>query len=112
MATVKKNISKKTGKVTSFKWTAILDRDEDGKQIRLTKTVEPFGLTPKKEADKQKEEARKWEEHERAEYQKMKARENEERIAAWKEKDKITLEDFIDKRWIPKHVEHGYHCIL
>lgn len=107
MATVKKNISKKTGKVISFKWTAILDRDEDGKQIRLTKTVEPFGLTPKKEADKQKEEARKWEEHERAEYQKMKARENEERIAAWKEKDKITLEDFIDKRWIPKHVEHG-----
>ena len=107
MATIQKNISKKTGEVINWKWTAFLGRDEDGKQIKLTKRVEPYGLTPKKEEKAMRDNANAWEKEKRAEYEKLKSRENEEKAAAWREKDKITLEDFINKRWIPKHVEHG-----
>ena len=107
MATVQQNISKKTGEVINWKWTALLGRDEDGKQIKITKRVEPYGLKPAKEAQRQREEANAWEREQRAEYEKIKRRENDEKITAWKEKNKITFEDFVNNRWIPKYVEHG-----
>ena len=107
MATVQKNISKKTGKVINYKWTAVLGRDENNKQVRLTKRVEPYGLTDKAEMKRMKHDADDWEAEKRAEYEKLKDRENTDKAKAWKEKDKITLEDFINNRWITKHVEHG-----
>lgn len=107
MAYVQKFISKKTGRVI-WKWTAFLMRDESGKQIRIAKRVEPLeGMTPAKERDKMQRLADEWEEQERAEYIKTKGRENDCKAQAKKEKDKITLADFIDKRWMPNHVKKG-----
>lgn len=108
MATIQKNISKKTGEVLNWKWTALLGRDESGKQIRIAKRVDPLdGMTPAKERDKMQRLADEWEEQERAEYIKQKGRDNDSRAQAKKEKDKITLADFIDKRWMPNHVKKG-----
>lgn len=108
MATIQKNISKKTGEVINWKWTALLGRDESGKQIRIAKRVEPFeDMTPTAEKKKMQRLADEWEEQERAEYIKTKGRENEGKGQAKKEKDKITLADFIDKRWMPNHVKKG-----
>lgn len=108
MATIQKNISKKTGEVLNWKWTALLGRDESGKQIRIAKRVEPLeGMTPAKERDKMQRLADEWEEQERAEYIKLKGRDNDSRAQTKKEKDKITLSDFIDKRWMPNHVKKG-----
>lgn len=108
MATIQKNVSKKTGQVINWKWTALLGRDESGKQIRIAKRVEPLeGMTPAKERDKMQRLADEWEEQERAEYIKTKGRENDSKAQAKKEKDKITLADFIDKRWMPNHVKKG-----
>ena len=108
MATIQKNTSKKTGQVINWKWTALLGRDESGKQIRIAKRVEPLeGMTPAKERDKMQRLADEWEEQERAEYIKLKGRENDGKAQAKKEKDKITLADFIDKRWMPNHVKKG-----
>lgn len=108
MATVQKNISKKTGEVLNWKWTALLGRDESGKQIRIAKRVDPLpDMTPKAERNKMQRLADDWEEQERAEYIKLKGRENEGKAQAKKEKDKITLSDFIDKRWMPNHVKKG-----
>lgn len=108
MATIQKNISKKTGEVINWKWTALLGRDESGKQIRIAKRVEPLeGMTPAKERDKMQRLADAWEEQEREEYIKIKGRENDGKAQARKEKDKITLAEFIDKRWMPNHVKKG-----
>lgn len=108
MATIQKNTSKKTGEVINWKWTALLGRDESGKQIRIAKRVEPIdGLKPAEERRKMQRLADDWEEQERAEYLKNKGRENDSKAQAKKEKDKITLADFIDKRWIPNHVKKG-----
>lgn len=108
MATIQKNISKKTGEVINWKWTALLGRDEKGKQIRIAKRVEPFeDMTPTAEKKKMQRLADEWEEQERAEYIKTKGRENDGMGQTKKEKDKITLADFIDKIWMPKHVKKG-----
>lgn len=107
MATIQKNVSKKTGEVINWKWTALLGRDENKKQVRITKRVEPLeGLTPAKERDKMQRLADEWEEQERAEYVKLRGRESS-KAQAMKERDKITLSDFIDKRWMPNHVKKG-----
>ena len=106
MATVQKNVSKRTGEVLNWKWTALLGR-ENGKQIKITKRVQPLGMTPAAEKKQMQRDADEWEKQEREEYKKLKGRENEDIAKAKKEKDKITLVDFIDTRWIPKHVKNG-----
>ena len=109
MATVQKNISKKTGEVLNWKWTALLGRDSDGKQIKLTKRVDPLDeeLTPAKEKKKMKALADAWEEQERKEYLKHKDKEDESKAQVRREKNKITLADFIDNNWMEKHVKNG-----
>lgn len=112
MATVQKNISKRTGEVLNWKWTALLERDEEGKQIKLTKRVDPFdyleeGMTPKQEKKKMKQFADAWEEQERKEYLKSKDRGNEKSAQERREKNKITLVDFIDNVWMEKHIKNG-----
>lgn len=110
MAYIEKQISKKTGKPICYKWTALLGRDEHTKkQIRLTKRVELYGLTPARERDRQQKEADAWEEKERAEYEKSTKKTPEELRREKREKESITLEDFIDKHWITEHVEDGKH---
>ena len=109
MARVQVNYSKKDGTLLNYKFIALLGRDESGKQIQLSKRVQSEGGTPKAELKKMQRLADDWEEQERAEYEKNRGRESEEKKIAKKEKDKITLEDFIDKKWIPKHVKNGVH---
>jgi len=109
MAYVQKCLSKKTGQVINFKWTALIGRDENYKQIRLTKRVEPIGLTPAKEMKEQQARADEWEKLVRAEYEKEHGTSAEEKLKARKERERITLESFIDEHWIKKHVLNGTH---
>ena len=108
MAYIQKTISKKTGEVLNWKWTAFLGRDAEGKQVRKAKRVEPFSdMTPGAERKKMQRLADEWEEQEKAEYQKIRDREDTDKALVRKEKDRITLSDFIDKRWMPNHVKKG-----
>ena len=108
MAYIQKTISKKTGEVLNWKWTAFLGRDAEGKQVRKAKRVEPFSdMTPGAERKKMQRLADEWEEQEKIEYQKIRDREDTDKALVRKEKDRITLSDFIDKRWMPNHVKKG-----
>ena len=104
MAYVQRNISKKTGEIINYKFTALLGRDKDGKQIRLTKRVKPVGMSDKAEMKYMQRKADDWEAEEKAKYQKL---HSEDQKQKWKEKDKITVVQFIDEYWIPKHVKKG-----
>ena len=108
MATIKQNISRKTGDVLNWKWTALLGRDERGKQIRIAKRVEPYGLSPAREQKEQQKNADEWEQRERAEYEKQHGKTAEQRIQARKLRETITVVDFIDL-WLKKHVHDGKH---
>lgn len=106
MARVQANYSKKDGKLLNYKFIALLGRDENGKQIQITKRVEPEGITPAKEKKAMQRKADKWEATERKEYEKKKDQLLQERKS---DKNKITLSDFINKYWIEKHVKDGKH---
>lgn len=109
MAYVQQCKSKRTGQVINYKWTALIGRDENYKQIRLTKRVEPFGLTPAREMKEQQARADEWEKIVKAEYEKEHGASAEEKLRARKERERITLESFIDEHWIKKHVQNGTH---
>ncbi len=107
MASIQQNISRKTGEVINWKWTALLGR-EGGKQIRITKRVLPYvGMTPAKERKQMQRDADDWEESEREAYRKLRGESAEEKAKIRREKDKITLVDFIEREWMEKHVLHG-----
>lgn len=104
MAHVEPKYSKKTGELTGYKFMACVGRDEiTKKQIWKTKTEKPLGLTPKKELKEMKTLADAWEKEQIAAYEK------EKRNPDLKSKDKITLVDFIETKWIPNHVKDGNH---
>lgn len=108
MATVQANYSSKTGKLLNYKWTALLGRDEQGKQIRITKRVEPLGLTPKAELKKMQNLADTWEEEERKKH--LASRDSvAERRRKERDRENITINSFIDSHWMPKHVKDGSH---
>ena len=110
MPTVDKR-KNKAGEIIGYRFRCCVGRDENGKQIWRTKkdVSRPEGLTPKREEKEIRRQADAWEQEEKDEYERTKGRENEERIQARKEKDTITLVDFIDKNWLPKHVNDGKH---
>lgn len=69
MAGIREN--KRNGKVVSYRFTACLDRDANGKQVRKYKTWPvPDGLTPSKARKAAQRAADEWEQQERKEYQK------------------------------------------
>lgn len=71
MANIREN--KKNSKTISFRFTACLERDAQGKQVRRYTTWEvPDGLTPAKAKKAAERAADAWEEEVRAEYQKEK----------------------------------------
>lgn len=71
MANIREN--KKNGKTVSFRFTACLERDAQGKQVRRYTTWEiPDGLTPARARKAAERAADAWEEEIRAEYQKEK----------------------------------------
>ncbi len=108
MANVRKNISKKTGELINYKWTALLGRDEHGKQIRLYKRVEPCGMTPAAELKKMQRDADAWEEEQRAIYAKSHETLWDQRRKE-KGREQTTLVSFIDNIWMEKHVKDGKH---
>ena len=69
MASIKENV--KGGKVVSYKFTACLERDRNGKQVRKYLTWSPpEDLTPAKARKAAKRAAAAWEQALRAEHQK------------------------------------------
>ena len=106
MARVQANYSKKTGKLLNYKFIALLGRDENKKQILISKRVEPEGMTPAKEKNYMQRKADEWEEEQRKEFEKKKEKLFLERRS---DKNNILLSAFIDKYWIEKHVKDGKH---
>ncbi len=94
------------GEVISYRVRICLGRDEHNKQIWASCTFpRPEGLTPAKEKKEVKLLADEWENKQRKKFEKEK-----DRIATEKRnKDKITLESFIDNHWLKKHVKDGKH---
>lgn len=110
MAYIQRNVSKKTGKTINWKITVLLGRNEDGKQVRLTKRVAPYDdMTPKKEEQRIQREADAWEAKEKAEYQKQKEKERDttSKLQVKRERDRITLTDFIDNKWMKNDILRG-----
>ena len=72
MASIREN--RKNGKVVSYRFTACLERDAKGKQIRKYLTwTPPDGLSPAKAKKVAEKEADRWEGEIREEYEKEKA---------------------------------------
>ena len=94
MASVKQNLNK-NGEIISYRFRACIGRDEKGKQIFSTKTVEPpADLTPAKALKKMQIEADTWEEALKKGYAPVK---------------KLTFQRFINEHFIPVHVCNGKH---
>ena len=71
MANIREN--KKNGKTVSFRFTACLERDAQGRQVRRYTTWEiPDGLTPARARKAAERAADAWEDEVKAEYQKEK----------------------------------------
>lgn len=105
MATIKQ-VKNHEGKVTGYRVRTCVGRDERYKQVWRTTTLpRPEGLTPKKEEKEIDRLAKNWEKQQQKEYAEKSEQIQKER----KEKDKITLADFIEKKWIPQHVDNGKH---
>lgn len=107
MASIKEN--KKNGKTVSFRFTACLERDIRGKQIRRYTTWTPQeGLTPSKARKAAERAADAWEEEVKAEYQKEKearAKGQAYSIPPGKRRDDFVA--FVQDTWFPLQVRGG-----
>ena len=100
MATIEPRKNKK-GETISYRFRACVGRDESGRQIWRTRTIDrPEGLTPAKEAKEVKRIADSWEEEQKAVFSRSHSRED---------KSRITFEDFVRNHWWPDHVMDGSH---
>ena len=105
MATISQ-VKNKNGVVTGYRVRVCVGRNEHYKQEWRTTTLpRPEGLTPKKEEKEIYRQAENWEQEQKEEFENEKERIKTEK----KNKDKITLSDFIDKHWMKKHVKDGRH---
>lgn len=96
----------KNGRVTGYKFTACLERDRLGKQVRKYATwTLPDGLTPTKARKAAERAADDWEMEVRAEYQKEKELGAAYRLPPEKRKDDFV--DFIENCWLPLEVRSG-----
>lgn len=107
MAGIKEN--KKNGKTVSFRFTACLERDIRGKQIRrYTTWTAPEGLTPSKARKAAERAADAWEEEIKAEYQKEKeAAASGQAYAIPAEKRRDDFVAFVQDTWLPLQVRGG-----
>ncbi len=109
MAAIREN--NKNGKTVSFRFTALLDRDSCGRQIRRYSTwTPPAGLTPAKAKKAAELAAAHWEQEVRAEYQKEQAalmQGCDYRLPPEKRKDDFS--DFIDNIWFPQQILGAGH---
>ena len=107
MANIREN--KKNGKIISYRFTACLERDAQGKQVRkYTTWVPPEELTPAKAKKAAERAAESWEETAKAEYQQEKcATEQEQTPAIPAEKRHDDFSSFVNDTWIPLQVKNG-----
>jgi integrase len=106
MSTIEKRFNK-NGEIIGYRIRVFLGVDEHKKQIRRTITIErPDGLTPRKEEKEVQRIADAWEQEQREEYERTKAKITKLTPSV---KSRTTLDDFIDNQWMAKHVKDGKH---
>ena len=105
MANIREN--KKNGKTISYRFTACLERDENGKQIRRYCTWKiPEGLSPSKARKAAERAADKWEQDVKAEYElKRELIQTGEEHTIPLEKRKNDFCSFINDTWFPLQVK-------
>ena len=97
MANIRENT--KNGKVVSYRFTACMERDVRGKQVRkYTTWTPPEGLTPAKAKKAAERAADAWEQEVRAEYQKEKELGDAYRLPPEKRHDDFVA--FVNEMWL------------
>ena len=97
MANIRENT--KNGKVVSYRFTACMERDVRGKQVRkYTTWSPPEGLTPAKAKKAAERAADAWEQEVKAEYQKEKELGNAYRLPPEKRHDDFAA--FVNEMWL------------
>ena len=97
MANIRENT--KNGKVISYRFTACMERDVRGKQVRkYTTWTPPEGLTPAKAKKAAERAADAWEQEVRAEYQKEKELGDAYRLPPEKRHDDFAA--FVNEMWL------------
>ena len=107
MANIREN--KKNGKVISYHFTACMERDAQGKQVRkYTTWIPPEELTPAKAKKAAERAADTWEETAKEEYQQEKCAVKQERASAIPaEKRHDDFASFVNDTWLPLQVRNG-----
>ena len=101
MASIKENRNK-DGQIISYRIRVCVGRNDAYRQIFKTTTLaRPEGLTPAKERREVERLAAEWEKKEREAF--------EQGRDTSKDRDKITLKDFIEKHWFPDCIQDGQH---
>ena len=104
MAGIREN--KRNGKIVSYRFTACLDRDANGRQVRKYKTWPvPEDLTPSKAKKAAQRAADEWEQQERKEYQKE--LELGQAYILPPEKRRDSFSRFVNDVWFPLQVCNG-----
>lgn len=104
MAGIREN--KRNGKIVSYRFTACLDRDANGRQVRKYKTWPvPEDLTPSKAKKAAQRAADEWEQQERKEYQKE--LELGQAYIIPPEKRRDSFSSFVNDVWLPLYVCNG-----
>ena len=97
MANIRENT--KNGKVISYRFTACMERDVRGKQVRkYTTWTPPEGLPPAKAKKAAERAADAWEQEVKAEYQKEKELGNAYRLPPEKRHDDFAA--FVNEMWL------------
>ena len=103
MASIMEN--KKNGKTVSYRFTACLERDAQGKQVRQYKTWTPTaGLTPSKAKKAAERAVRKWEQEIRSEFA---AKKDGRPLEIPLEKRRDSFSEFVRQVWFPFEVDNG-----
>ena len=98
--------NEKCGKVVSYRFTACLERDANGKQVRrYTTWTPPIGLTPAKMKKAAERAADEWEREVRAEFQKEKELGTSYTLPPEKRHDNFRT--FVDDVWFPLQICNG-----
>lgn len=107
MASIRENI--RSGKVVSYRFTACIERDFRGKQVRkYTTWTPPEGLTPSKARRLAERAADEWEQEAREEYQEEKdALARGIAYALPPEKRRDDFIDFVENVWLPLEIRSG-----
>ena len=97
--------TKRNGKTVSYRFTACLERDAQGKQVRQYKTWTPAaGLTPSKAKKAAERAAREWEQEIREEFA---AKKDGRPLEIPLEKRRDSFSEFVRQVWFPFEIDNG-----